>query len=223
MNQQIVLLEAALYAAGRPVDIESLKKILKTKSEKKVLGLIKKLREIYSQRQSPLEIKELGRKVVLQLNSQYSKLVRKIMDRPLLSIGPLKTLSYIAYNQPISQTRVVSERGVHVYSQLKMLEEMGLIIRERIEGNEVIIKTTPYFAEYFGFNEDPVKTRLQLQKIFTELKITKIENGNGHIQNEMFTNKMKQLNLEQVDSTYPWDWFADRFPEYPSSPNRGSD
>jgi segregation and condensation protein B len=222
-NQQLAILEAALYATGRPVDIESLKKILKTRSEKKVFMLIKKLRERYEQRKSPLEVKELGKKVVLQLNNQYTKLVRKIMNRPLLSSGPLKTLSYIAYNQPVSQTRIISERGVHVYSQLRLLEEKGLITRERGQGNEIIVKTTPYFAEYFGFNEDPIKTRLQLHKIFTELKITKIDNGNGHTRHDIFANEGGLLNIEQLDLANPRDWLADRLPEYPGPPDHGSD
>jgi len=177
---RIASLEAALYTAGRPVEIGSLKRAVRTKSDRVVLKLSRMLARSYDERGSALEIKEMqGGRVILQLRPRFSKMVKRFTSRPLLSGGPLKTLSYIAYYQPVEQMRVVSERGVHIYAQLRMMEEMGLITREKAVERGTVIRTTPYFADYFGFSEDPQRTRLQLQRIFSRMKITRLDNGNG--------------------------------------------
>ena len=186
--KRLALLEAALYAAGRPVSIESLKLVVRTRSEKIVLKLLGELAKRYSARGSALEVKELpGDRVILQLKTQFSKMVRRFTKRPLMTRGPLKTLSYIAYNQPVEQMKVVADRGSHVYSHLRRMEEMGLITRDRPEGKGVIVNTTTYFSDYFGFSYDPIKTKLQLSRIFNTMKITKLDNGNGESKNLMAT------------------------------------
>ena len=170
--------EAALYSAGRPVDIESLKGVANTKSETVIRKLIMTLANRYEERGSALEIRQLPQKrAVMQLRPEFTDMVRRFTNRPLLTSGPLKTLSFIAYHQPIEQVKVVEDRGSHAYSHLKMMEDMGLILRDRISHRTVIIKTTCYFAEYFGFSDDPIKSKLQLRSIFSSLKITKLDNG----------------------------------------------
>ena len=116
-----------------------------------------------------LEVKTLpGNRAVMQLKPEYGKLVRQFTNRPLLTVGPLKTLGYIAYNQPIEQSQVLEYRGVHVYTQLRLLEDMALIIRERTERG-VVIKTTPFFADYFGLSQDQEKSRYQITELFSSL------------------------------------------------------
>ena len=75
--------------------------------------------------------------------------MKKLVNRPLLSSGPLKTLCYIAYRQPISQKRVIEVRGQHAYGHVKLLKDMGLIAAER-SGRSMALRTTDYFADYFG-------------------------------------------------------------------------
>ena len=85
--------------------------------------------------------------------------------RPLLTVGPLKTLSYIDFRQPVPQKQVLTVRGNHVYRHLKQLEELGLITRERV-GRTKVIRTTPFFADYFGFSHDLRGMKRQLKKVF---------------------------------------------------------
>lgn len=184
-TKRLTMLEAALYAAGRPVEIENLKHMVRTRSDRVVLKLVRELAKRYQARGGALEIKELpGNRVIMQLKTEFNKMVRSFTRRPLLSRGPMRTLSYIAYNQPVDQMKVVADRGSHVYNHLKMMEEMGLISRERLEGREVIIKTTSYFADYFGFSQNPFKARLQLRQIFSRIKITKLNNGDEEVRLE---------------------------------------
>lgn len=178
LQKKLVKLEALLYSAGRPIGLDDVKKVVGTKSDKVVLKIINELRNIYRERGSAFEIKITNNnRVFLQIISKFNHLIEGISNRPLLTIGPLKTLSYIAYNQPIKQTQIINERGSHVYSHIYKIEKLGLITRESHGRGGYIIKTTPFFADYFGFNHDPIKSKIQLQEIFNKLKITKIENG----------------------------------------------
>ena len=162
-------LEAALYSAGHPLNLEELMQAIDSRSEKFVLKYLDELAKKMIIRGGALEVKRLpGNRAVMQLRPEYEKMVRQFTNRPLLTIGPLKTLAYIAYNQPIEQVQVLEYRGVHVYTQLKILEDMALINREREEGS-VKIKTTPYFADYFGLSADPAKSRLQIVEWFSSL------------------------------------------------------
>jgi segregation and condensation protein B len=178
--ERLVLLEAALYSAGRPVDFDRLKTVIKTKSSKVVRKLIRELSGKYEARGSAMEVKALPEeRAVMRLRSQYSKMVKRLTNRPLLTTGPLKTLSYIAFHQPVEQIKVVDSRGNHVYAHIRMMEEMGLITREKSNGRGYVIETTPYFSDYFGFGHDPLKSKIALRQMFSTMKIHKIDNGNG--------------------------------------------
>ena len=162
------LLEAALYVAGRPLDLNELCSVLSTRSKKKTKKFTKALIQEYSARNTALEILELkDARYVLQLKSDFTPLVKKLVNRPLLSSGPLKTLSYIAYRQPVSQKRVVEVRGQHAYGHVKLLRDMRLVAAERA-GRSMTLRTTDYFADYFGLTHDTATMKRELKRIFGE-------------------------------------------------------
>ena len=165
---QLALMEAGLYVAGRPLDMNTLASVAGTRSKKKVRKLAKTLAENYKNRDTAIEILELeGERFVMQLKTDYTVKVRKLATRPLLSAGPLKTLSYIAFRQPILQTQVIDVRGNHVYDHLKQLEGMELIIREGV-GKKRVIKTTQFFADFFGLSHELRTMKRQLKILFKE-------------------------------------------------------
>jgi segregation and condensation protein B len=160
------LLEAALYVAGRPLDINEMCQAVGSRSKKRVIGYTEALIEQYKARNSPMEILALkDERYVLQVKAEYTPLIKRLVNRPLLSSGPLKTLSYIAYRQPITQKRVIEVRGQHAYGHVKMLKDMGLIMTER-SGRSLALKTTDYFADYFGLTQDMSILKKDLRKIF---------------------------------------------------------
>jgi len=168
MQYDVALLEAALYVAGRPLDLNELCSVLKTRSKNKTKRLMKTLVQGYTSRNTALEILELkDERYVLQLKTKFTPHVKKLVTRPLLSTGPLKTLSYIAYRQPISQKRVVEVRGHHVYSHIKLLKEMSLIAAER-SGRSTILRTTEYFADYFCLSHDVATMKKELKHVFED-------------------------------------------------------
>jgi segregation and condensation protein B len=162
------LLEAALYVAGRPLNLNELCSVLSTRSKNKTKKYLKALIQEYSARNTALEILELkDERYVLQLKPDFTPLVKKLVNRPLLSAGPLKTLSYIAYRQPVSQKRVIEVRGQHAYGHVKLLRDMGLVGAERA-GRSMTLRTTDYFADYFGLTQDTSTMKRELKRIFGE-------------------------------------------------------
>jgi segregation and condensation protein B len=168
MQRCLRLLEAALYVAGRPLDLNELCSVLSTRSKEKTRKFTKALMQEYSARNTALEILELkDDRYVLQLKADFTPLVKKLVNRPLLSAGPLKTLSYIAYRQPVSQKRVIQVRGQHAYGHVKLLKDMRLVAAERA-GRSMTLRTTDYFADYFGLTQDTATMKRELKRIFGE-------------------------------------------------------
>ncbi len=167
-THHLELLEAALYVAGRPLDINELCQVIGSRSKKRVTKYVETLIQDYSARNTALEILPLkNERYVLQVKMEFTPLIKKLVNRPLLSSGPLKTLSYIAYRQPISQKRVIDVRGQHAYGHVKLLKDMGLIMSER-SGRTLALKTTDYFSDYFGLTTDTSTMKKDLKKIFGE-------------------------------------------------------
>ena len=174
-KRNLALLEAALYVAGRPLDLRTLASVIKSRSKNKVQRLTRVLMESYRLRDSALTILELeDERFVMQLKSEYTPFVRRLAIRPLLSVGPLKTLSYIAFRQPVPQTQVIDVRGQHSYNHLKQLEELDLIIRERA-GRSRVLRTTEFFADYFGLSHDLKTMKQQLKGIFEKEDMDKMD------------------------------------------------
>jgi len=168
-KEELAMLEAALYVAGRPLDLKTLGIVIGTRSKRKVQHLARMLMEEYRHRNTALEVLELeDHRFVLQLKTDYSSRARRLAIRPLLSDGPLKTLSYIAYRQPVTQKQVIDVRGRHVYSHIRQLIDTNLVHAEK-NGKTGVLRTTDYFADYFGLSHDPQKMKRQLKRIFDDV------------------------------------------------------
>ena len=164
------LMEAALYAAGRPLDIDTLSSLINEKSKETVKSLAEILIARYKEVNGGLELLRLhdGR-YVMQLRPDLVQGVMKLVTRKLLTRGPLKTLSFIAIKQPVTQAYVVKVRGNLAYTHIKVLREKGLISEEKL-GRTKILKTTPVFADYFSLSSDSRTMKQQLQKMFEQQK-----------------------------------------------------
>jgi segregation and condensation protein B len=159
------LCEAALYVSGRPLDIKTIGSIIGARSEEKIKSIVRTIAERYAKSESPIQILELpdGR-FVMQLKPEFAKHVRKLSNRPLLTPGPLRTLSFIALRQPIAQSRVIAVRGKLAYQHVKQLKEMDLISYEKL-GRSRTLRTTTTFADYFNLNHDPAIMKKELKNI----------------------------------------------------------
>src|SRR5213594_5264408 len=163
------LCEAALYVSGRPLDFKTIGSVIGARSEEKIRSIARAIAERYANMDSPVQVLELpdGR-FVMQLRPQFAKHVRKLSNRPLLTPGPLRTLSFIALRQPIPQSHVVRVRGKLAYQHVKQLKEMDLISYEKL-GRSRTLRTTTTFADYFNLSHDPALMKKELKNIL-ELK-----------------------------------------------------
>ncbi|MBO0888116.1 SMC-Scp complex subunit ScpB, partial [Candidatus Bathyarchaeota archaeon] len=164
--QQRQLCEAALYVSGRPLDVKTIGSIIGARSEEKIKSLVRTIIDRYGKSESPIQVLELpdGR-FVMQLKPEIAKHVRKLSNRPLLTTGPLRTLSYIALRQPVAQSRVIAVRGKLAYQHVKQLKDMDLISYEKLGGRSKTLRTTATFADYFNLNHDSSTMKKELRNI----------------------------------------------------------
>lgn len=166
-NEATARIEAALYSAGRPLTIEEIIRASGTESRTKtgdlLLAVIKKTKSTFK----ALEIATLSDgSYVFQLKPEYSHVIRKYASKPILPKATLKTLSYIAYMQPISSKELVEVRGSGVYSHLRELRQLDYISHQNV-GRRKIYATTAKFQKYFGIQGDEDTLR---QKLFNKVK-----------------------------------------------------
>ncbi len=166
-DEAVARLEAALYSAGRPLTIEELIKASGTESRTKTLALMTNIVKKTKSAFRAIEIASLpDGSYVFQLKPEYNTVIRRYASKPLLPTATLKTLSYIAYMQPISSKRLVEVRGSGVYMHLKLLEQLAYIEHQNV-GRLKIYNTTEKFQKYFGIQGDK---DLLKQKLFTKVR-----------------------------------------------------
>jgi segregation and condensation protein B len=160
-DEVIARVEAALYSAGRPLSVDELVRASGTNSKEKTLrvvnDLVKRSKSVFK----AIEIAQLDDgNFVFQLKSQYNPLIRKFAQHPLVPSSALKTLSYIAYEQPVTSKRLVQIRGSQVYTHLKELEQLQFVEHENL-GRLKVYRTTRKFQDYFGITDmNAMKSKL---------------------------------------------------------------
>jgi segregation and condensation protein B len=162
-RETLAKVEAALYAAGRPLNVAEISRIAGTASERKAAAIVREIAKSVNGAMQAVEVVEYpGPRFAMQLKAQYTNVARRFATRPLLSKAALKTLSFIAYFQPISSSELVLRRSSAAYQHLKELEEVGFVVGER-QGRSKLFRTTGRFAEYFGLSTDVTSLKRQLE------------------------------------------------------------
>ena len=159
--------EAALYSAGRPLTIEELIRASGTESRSKTLALMTSLAKRTKSAFKAIEVATLpDGSYVFQLKPEYNTIIRKYASKPLLPNATLKTLSYIAYMEPISSKQLVEIRGSGVYMHLRHLYQLGYIEHQNV-GRMKIYSTTEKFQKYFGVQGGKEELK---QKLFSKVQ-----------------------------------------------------
>jgi segregation and condensation protein B len=146
-------IETILYSSGRPLSLDEIVMASgissRTRVSRILMTLIDKTRSLFK----AIEIARLDDgNYVLQVKSNYTPLVRKFAQRPIISSGALRTLSYIAYEQPLDSRRLLQIRGSQVYDHVRELLQVGFVEFEKV-GRIKIYKTTKKFQIYFGISD----------------------------------------------------------------------
>ena len=160
-------IESALYSAGRPLSVEDLIRASGTESRPKTLALLDLIMKKTKNAFKSIEIVILpDGNYVFQLKPEYSSSVRRYASKPILSKATQKTLSYIAFEQPVSSKQLVEIRGSGVYVHLKELRQLNFIENQNI-GRMKIYSTTEKFQKYFGISGD---TNILKQRLFKKIR-----------------------------------------------------
>jgi len=150
------LLEAALFASGRPIPVEELAALDPDSPRAVVMAALDEIREHFDVDGHGVELVEVGGGWQILTRAEYTEAIERaqLASRPQrLSAAALETLAIIAYRQPIGRAEIEEIRGVAVGSILKSLHERGLIdVVGRGEGlgRPLHYGTTPVFLEQFA-------------------------------------------------------------------------
>ena len=178
MDEATARIESALYSAGRPLRIEDIIRASGTESRTKTLDLLEAIMKKTKTAFKALEITTLpDGSYVMQLKPEYSSTIKRYASKPVLPNATLKTLSYIAYMQPIASKQLVETRGSGVYAHLKELRQLDYITHQNV-GRLKIYTTTEKFQKYFGIQGDveDLKSRL-----FSKVRKTASRGGEKNI------------------------------------------
>lgn len=145
------IVEAVLFSSTDALTPNKIAKISSINVEDVKLAL-KELVEEYNQRNSAIEIVNIGSRYLMRVKPEYYPYVERFVEKDL-DKGSLRTLAVIAFKQPIMLSRLAKIRGNKCYEHVKKLKEMGLVKAERV-GKSSILTTTKEFAIYFGLKSD---------------------------------------------------------------------
>jgi segregation and condensation protein B len=157
------VVEAALFAAGKPITVEEMAEQTGLPPDSVKKG-IAELQAAYQERDTILEVGKAGTKWAMQVRSLAAEPAAKFAP---MEIAPklLKTLALIAFHQPMKQSQLVEMMGSKVYDHIPELVQRGLV-RAREDGPTKILVTTALFPEYFGLDaSDPEEIRALMGRL----------------------------------------------------------
>ncbi len=139
--------EAALFSSAENLKLEDIAE--KTGiPESEVRYALLDLRREYNERESAITIAKFGSEYRMMLRTEYAEYTG-MFSRAEMSGGTMRTLSTIAYNQPVLQSELFKNLGARVYDDVKDLMERDFVNGKK-KGQTLELTTTRKFKEYFG-------------------------------------------------------------------------
>ncbi|MDA7564631.1 SMC-Scp complex subunit ScpB [Pelagibacteraceae bacterium] len=152
-NKEKNLIEAILFSAKEPLDVNTIKSKVKTGTD--VLKILYELQQDYLDR--GVKLVNLANKWSFRTSEDLSdKLKKEIIIQKKLSKAAIETLAIIAYHQPVTRSEIEEIRGVSFSSgTLEILFELGWVKpngRKEIPGKPLLYVTTEEFLNHFNIN-----------------------------------------------------------------------
>lgn len=146
--------EAILFAAEEPLDIESITTRMKTKAD--VLKILESLEKQYKGR--GINLVCIANKWSFRTASNLSKLMNlQIPTQKKLSKAAIETLVIIVYHQPVTRSEIEEIRGVSFASgTLEILLELEWVRpsgRKNVPGKPIQYVTTDEFLSHFNLKK----------------------------------------------------------------------
>jgi segregation and condensation protein B len=153
------LLEAALFAAARPLTLEELTTLEPEVGTAAVVAALEELHTTYAGEDHGVELVAIAEGWQFLTRREYAEAVERgqFAQRPRrLSPAALETLAIIAYRQPVGRVEVDEIRGVDSDAVIDKLLERGLVAvvtRGEGLGRPLLYGTTPQFLEILGLKD----------------------------------------------------------------------
>ena len=159
------LIESVFFSASKPVSISEIKQATNL-SRNQIKTTIDELIEDYNitrKNETSMEIVKAGNKYTMQLKKQYAD-QSVIISKPEIESNLLKTLTLIAFHQPVKQSNLRRMIGEKAYEHVDELVGLKLIHSKK-HGTTEMLTTTKLFPEYFGIEStDPDEIKNFLMK-----------------------------------------------------------
>lgn len=211
INQKKGIIEAILFAAGRPVNKNEFVLALEMTPED-IDSIVKNMQEEYRNENRGIELIEVNDSYQLCTKKDLYEYVYPILDKrnkPNLSGAALETLSIIAYNPRITRAEIEAIRGVSADACVYKLLEYGLIEeagKTDLPGKPMSYKTTNEFLRMFGYSsleELPELPRYKLDEnkqivIDDLIEEDKMEAPNP-IREENTDNQIADIEKEKIE------------------------
>jgi segregation and condensation protein B len=153
------LIEAALFAANRPITVEELQTLESEASLADVRTALEELREHYDFDAHSVEVVEMAGGYQVLTRRAFAEAIERAqiaVRTPRVTAAGMETLAVIAYRQPVGRAEIEEIRGVSAGGVLRSLQERGLIEvvgRSEAMGRPLLYGTTPLLLELLGLRD----------------------------------------------------------------------
>ena len=157
INQKKGIIEAILFAAGRPITKNEFMLALEMPQED-IDNIVKSMQEEYREDNRGIELIEIEDSYQLCTKKELYEYIYPVLDKrskPNLSNAALETLAIVAYNPKITRAEIEAIRGVAADACVYKLLEYGLIEeagKVDLPGKPMAYKTTNEFLRMFGYS-----------------------------------------------------------------------
>lgn len=203
-NEIKYFLEAALLAAGRPLNIDQLQGLFDGRmapEKTEIRKAIATLNDEYEKR--GIVISEVASGFRMQVKSLMADRLQKLWEErpPRYSRALFETLALIAYRQPITRGEIEEIRGVSVSSnitrQLLEREWVRVVGHRDVPGRPAMFGTTKGFLDYFSLKKlddlPPLADLSDWESLRVQLNLPEVEEQDG-------TGESSDVVIEPTDS-----------------------
>jgi segregation and condensation protein B len=187
------LIEAALLAAGRPLNVDQLQKLFDGRmapEKSEIRQAVATLIEEYEPR--GITISEVASGFRVQVKSGMADQLHKLWEErpPRYSRALFETLALIAYRQPITRGEIEEVRGVSVSSNIvRSLAErdwVRVVGHRDVPGRPEMFGTTRQFLDYFGLKKlddlPPLADLSDWESLRVQLNLPEVEEDTSDLQ-----------------------------------------
>jgi len=146
------LVESVLFSTSKPVSINQIKETTNLTPDK-IKTTLDELIEDYNvtrKNDTSMEIVKAGEKFAMQVKKEFTD-QSVMITKPEIDSNLLKTLTLIAFHQPIKQSNLRRMIGTKAYEHVDELSALNLVNTKK-HGATEMLTTTKLFPEYFGID-----------------------------------------------------------------------